>query len=84
MIVYAAIGAMFAFMGGIVYYSTFDFEQLEQSEVELLSVDLVEIDSIDNRITLNIVFGITNYGERTYSDDGKGSITFRNAGTITI
>ena len=65
MIVYAAIGAMFAFMGGIVYYSTFDFEQLEQSEVELLSVDLVEIDSIDKRITLNIVFGITNYGERT-------------------
>jgi len=65
MIVYAAIGAMFAFMGGIVYYSTFDFVELEQSEIELLSVNVVEIDSIDNRITLNIVFGITNYGERT-------------------
>ena len=65
MIVYAAIGAMFAFMGGIVYYSTFDFAELEQSEMELLSVDLVEIDSIDNRITLNLVFGVTNYGERT-------------------
>ena len=65
MIVYAAIGAMFVFMGGIVYYSTFDFEDLEQSEMELLSVSVVEIDSIDNRITLNIVFGITNHGERT-------------------
>ena len=64
-IVYVAIGAMFAFMGGIVYYSTFDFAELEQSEMELLSVDLVEIDSIDNRITLNLVFGVTNHGERT-------------------
>ena len=64
-IVYIAIGALFAFMGGIVYYSTLDFPELEKSELELLSVDVVEIDSIDNRITLNITFGITNYGERT-------------------
>ena len=62
---YVAIGAMFAFLGGIVYYSTLDFAELEQSEIKLLSVDLVEIDSIDNRITLNLVFGVTNNGERT-------------------
>ena len=65
MIVYAAIAAMFAFMGGIVYYSTFDFAELEQSECELLSVSVVEIDSIENRLYLEVVFGITNYGERT-------------------
>ncbi len=64
-IVYIAIGALFAFMGGIVYFSTLDFPELEKSELELLSVDVVEIDSIDNRITLNITFGITNFGERT-------------------
>ena len=64
-IVYIAIGALFAFMGGIVYYSTLDFPELEKSELELLSVDVVEIDSIDNRITLNIIFGVTNFGERT-------------------
>ena len=40
MIVYAAIGAMFAFMGGIVYFSTFDIPELEQSEIELLSVNV--------------------------------------------
>ncbi len=62
---YIAIGALFAFMGGIVYFSTLDFPELEKSELELLSVDVVEIDSIDNRITLNITFGITNFGERT-------------------
>ena len=46
-IVYAAIGAMFAFMGGIVYYSTYDIPELEKSELELLSVNVVEIDSIE-------------------------------------
>ena len=65
MILYVAIGGLFAFMGAIVYFSTFDIPELEKSELDLLSVDVVEIDSIDNRITLNIIFGITNYGEKT-------------------
>ena len=64
-IVYIAIGALFAFMGGIVYYSTLDFPELEKSELKLLSVDVVEIDSIENRIFLKVMFGITNSGERT-------------------
>jgi len=64
-IVYIAIGALFAFMGGIVYYSTLDFPELEKSELELLSVDVVEIDSIENRMYFELVFGVTNYGERT-------------------
>jgi len=64
-IVYIAIGALFAFLGGIVYYSTLDFPELEKSELELLSVDVVEVDSIQNRMHLELVFGVTNYGERT-------------------
>ena len=64
-IVYAAIGAMFAFMGGIVYFSTFDIPELEQSELELLSVNVVEIDSVENRLYLEVIFGITNHGDRT-------------------
>jgi len=65
MILYVAIGALFAFLGGMVYYSTLDFPELEKSELELLSVDVVEIDSIENRIFLKLLFGITNHGERT-------------------
>ena len=64
-ILYVAIGALFAFLGGMVYYSTLDFPELEKSELELLSVDVVEIDSIENRIFLKVIFGITNHGERT-------------------
>jgi len=63
--VYVAIGAMFAFMGGIVWYSTYDIPELEKSELELLSVNVVEIDSIQNRMYVDVVFGITNHGERT-------------------
>ena len=65
MILYVAIGGLFSFMGAIVYYSTLDFPELEKSELDLLSVDVVEIDSIENRIFLKIIFGITNNGERT-------------------
>ena len=65
MILYVAIGGLFAFLGGMVYYSTLDFPELEKSKLELLSVDVVEIDSIENRIFLKIIFGITNNGERT-------------------
>jgi len=64
-ILYVAIGALFAFLGGMVYYSTLDFPELEKSKLELLSVDVVEIDSIENRIFLKVIFGITNHGERT-------------------
>jgi len=52
-------------MGGIVYYSTYDIPELEKSEFELLSVNVVEVDSIQNRMHLELVFGVTNYGERT-------------------
>jgi len=65
MILYVAIGGLFAFMGAIVYYSTLDFPELEKSELDLLSVDVVEIDSIENRMFLKVIFGITNHGERT-------------------
>ena len=79
---YVAIGALFAFLGGIIYYSTLDFPELEKSEIELLSVDVVEIDSIDNRITLNIIFGITNHGERTVTVPQIGFELFANGKSL--
>jgi len=80
--VYAAIGAMFAFMGGIAYYSTFDIPELEQSEIELLSVNVIEIDSIENRMYLEVVFGITNHGERTVTVPEIGFQLFANGKSL--
>ncbi len=82
MIVYAAIGAMFAFMGGIVYYSTLDFPELEKSELELLSVNVEEIDSIDNRLFLDVVFGVTNFGEKTVTVPQIGFELFANGKSL--
>jgi len=48
MILYVAIGALFAFMGGIVYYSTLDIPELEKSEIELYSVEVIEVNNFEN------------------------------------
>ena len=81
-ILYVAIGALFAFLGGMVYYSTLDFPELEKSELELLSVDVIEIDSIQNRMFLDVVFGITNHGERTVTVPQIGFELFANGKSL--
>ena len=73
---------MFAFMGGIVWYSTYDIPELEKSELELLSVNVVEIDSIQNRMYVDVVFGITNHGERTVTVPQIGFQLFTNGKSL--
>ena len=69
-------------MGGIVWYSTYDIPELEKSELELLSVNVVEIDSIQNRMYVDVVFGITNHGERTVTVPQIGFELFANGKSL--
>lgn len=67
MTVYAAIAAMLALMGGIVYYSSLDNPFLEQVEIELESVQITDINSIQNTATIQVVFLVTNPSDKTFT-----------------
>ena len=63
--VYAAIAGVFALMGGIVYYASLDNIDLEQVEIELASVKLKEINTIDNQAKFEVTFLVKNPSDKT-------------------
>ena len=65
--VFAAIAAMLALMGGIVYYASLDNPELEKVKVELGSVELLEINKIENNAKLQVTFQVTNPSEKTFT-----------------
>lgn len=67
MTVYAAIAAMLALMGGIVYYSSLDNPFLEQVEIELENVQITNINNIQNTATLQVTFLVTNPTDKTFT-----------------
>jgi hypothetical protein len=64
-ILFVAIIALLAMMGGIVYYASLDNEDLSSATIELQSVELVDVNSIENRATLKVTFLVANPGEVT-------------------
>ena len=67
MTVYAAIAAMLALMGGVVYYSSLDNPFLEQAQISLQSVEVRDINPIQNKATLEVAFLVENPSERTFT-----------------
>ncbi len=67
MIVYAALVGVLALMGGIFYYGSLDNVHLEQVEVELTSVELKDINTIDNQARFNVTFLVKNPSEKTFT-----------------
>jgi hypothetical protein len=65
--VYVAIGAMLALMGGIVYYASLDNPSLEQAEIKLHEVKVVNVNTVDNIIKLQISFLVKNPSEKTFT-----------------
>jgi len=54
-------------MGGFVYYASLDNPQLEQVEVDLFSVEVLEVDTVEKRAILEVVFLVGNPSEKTFT-----------------
>ena len=67
MILFAAIGGLLALMGGFVYYASLDNPQIEQVEVKLANVELIDVNSIENRAKLETTFAVKNPSEKTFT-----------------
>ena len=64
-ILVVAIVALLALMGGIVYYASLDNEDLSMATIEIDSVEVVDVNSIENSATLKVTFLVTNPGDVT-------------------
>ena len=64
-ILFVAIIALLAMMGGIVYYASLDNDDLSSATIEFQSVELVDVNSIENRATLKVTFLVANPGDVT-------------------
>jgi len=67
MILFVAIGGLLALMGYFVYYASLDIPELEKLEIELASVDLKDVNSVENHATLETSFLIKNPSEKTFT-----------------
>ena len=67
MIVYAAIAGLFALMGFFVYYASLDNPQLEQVEIDLDSVQVIDINKIENTAKLEVTFMVKNPSDKTFT-----------------
>ena len=60
-----AIVALLGMMGGIVYYASLDNDDLSMATIELQSVELTDVNSVESRATLQVIFLVANPGEVT-------------------
>ena len=64
-ILFVAIIALLGMMGGIVYYASLDNDDLSMATIELQEVELIDVNSIENRAMLKVTFLVANPGEVT-------------------
>jgi len=67
MIVYASIAGLFGLMGMVIWYASLDNSHLEQVEIELQSVEVKDVNTIENSAKLEIVFLVKNPSEKTFT-----------------
>ncbi len=63
--VYLAIVGVFALMGGIIFYASLDNVELDQVEIKLTSVELLDVNTVDNQAKFQVTFLIKNPSNKT-------------------
>jgi len=54
-------------MGGIVYYASLDIPELELMEIKLDNVELIDVNSIENKVKLRTTFLVKNPSKKTFT-----------------
>jgi len=54
-------------MGGFVYYASLDNPKLQSAEIELQSVKVLGVNTVDNRAQLEVTFLIKNPSDKTFT-----------------
>ena len=67
MTVYVALAGVLALMGGIVYFASLDNSDLEQVEIKLTSVELIDVNAINDQARFNVTFLVKNPSDKTFT-----------------
>lgn len=78
MLVYVAIAGLLALMGGFVYYASLDNPKLEQVEIKLESVEVLNINTVEERTQLEVTFLVGNPSDKTFTIPRVGYELFAN------
>ena len=82
MILFAAIGGLLALMGYFVFYASLDNPELEKIEINLASVNLMDVNSVENRATLETSFLVKNPSEKTFTVSNISYELFANGNLV--
>ncbi len=67
LVVYAAIAAMLALMGAIIWYASLDNPELEQVEIQLTDVEVISVNKVENTAKLTVTYLVKNPSEKTFT-----------------
>jgi LEA14-like dessication related protein len=67
MILYVALGALLAMLGGITWYASLDNPKLEQVEIDMGTVKLISENTIEGKAKLDVGFVIKNPSDKTFT-----------------
>ena len=67
MILYVALGALLAMLGGITWYASMDNPKLEQVEIDMGTVKLISENTIEGKAKLDVGFVIKNPSDKTFT-----------------